>query len=162
MKKILAVVLATLLVSLMPLAMADDVTVTGDVDKAIAVTFNYASVGFGTLTQGSTNSHPAPDYTGGVYNASVDTNFAWQVSVNGTDFDDGGGHTFNVGNLTVDTSATTSLTPATAVTTSPAVVDTYSTTGENIDNFHGYLLDVPSYQYATSYSSTLTWTYENQ
>jgi hypothetical protein len=162
MKKILSIVLATLLVSLMPLAMADDVTVTGDVDKAIAVTFNYASVGFGTLTQGSTVNHPAPDYTGGEYNATVDTNFAWRVKVNGTDFTDGGSNTFGVGNLTVDTSASTSLTPATVVTGSPATVDSYSTTGENIDNFHGYLLDVPSYQYATSYSSTVTWTYENQ
>jgi len=161
MKKTIAILFA-LLVSLTPLVFADEVTVTGDVDKAVSVTFNYNAVGFGALTQGSSDNHPSPDYTGGVYNATVDTNFAWQVKVSGTDFTDGGSNTFGVGNLTVDTNATTTLTPAIAVTGSPAVVDTYSTTGEGIDNFHGYLLDVPAYQYATSYSSTVTWTYENQ
>jgi hypothetical protein len=141
---------------------ADDVNVTGDVGKALSVTFNYNTVAFGSVAQGSTDNAPSPAYTTGVYNVSVDTNFAWQVSVNGTDFS-GSGHTLAVGNLTVDTNAVAgSLVPATVVTTSPAVADTYSTTGTGLMNYHGYLLDVPAYQYATSYASTVTWTYANQ
>ncbi len=162
MKKTIAILFA-LLVSLTPLALADDVTVTGDVDKAISVTFNYNTVAFGSVTQGTNNKVPDPDYDTGVYNVSVDTNYAWEVSVNGTDFSDGGSNSFGVGNLTVDTNADAgSLVPATAVTGSPAVVDSYSTTGTGIMNYHGYLLDVPAYQYATSYTTTITWTYVNQ
>jgi hypothetical protein len=164
MKKILLpLVLTILLASAVAPAFADDVVVSGDVDKAISVTFNYDAVGFGTITEGTLDNAPDPAYTTGEYNVTVDTNFAWRVKVNGTDFDDGGGHTFGMGNLTVDSNAVAgSLVPTTAVTGSPATLDSYSTTGEGIDNFHGYLLDVPSYQYASSYSSTVTWTYENQ
>jgi hypothetical protein len=142
---------------------ADDVTVTGDVGKAISITMNFNAVGFASVTQGTTDNAPSPAYTTGVYNVSVDTNYAWQTSVNGTDFTDGGSNTFGVGNLTVDTNSSAgSLTPTTAVTGSPAVVDTYSTTGTGILNYYGYLLDVPAYQVSASYNSTLTWTYANQ
>jgi len=162
MKKILATMLAFLLSGL-PMVLADDVTVTGDVDKAMAVTFNYNSVAFGSLTQGTSENAPSTACSTGVYNATVDTNYAWQVSVNGTDFDDGGGHNFDKGNLDVDTnSSKDNLSPTTAVTGSPAVVGSYSSTGTAIDDFHCYDLDVPAYQYSASYSATVTWTYANQ
>jgi len=164
MKKIMSGLVLTMLLALpvMPV-FADDVTVTGDVDKAMSVTFNYSSVAFGTVTQGTNDNAPSPAYSTGVYNVSVDTNFAWQVDVNGTDFTDGGSNTFGVGNMTVDTNSSAgSLVPATAVTGSPATVGSYATTGTSLLDYHGYLVDVPAYQYATSYTSTVTWTYANQ
>jgi len=145
------------------MVLADDVTVTGDVGKAIAVTFQYSTVAFGSVTQGTSENTPTVNYSTGVYNASVDTNFAWQVSVNGTDFDDGGGHNFDKSNLEIDTNATVgSLVPTTAITGSPAVVGSYASTGTSIDDFHGYDLDVPAYQYSASYQANITWTYANQ
>lgn len=161
MKKIFLPILLSMLL-MMPV-FADDVTVTGDVSKAISVTFNYNSVAFGSLTQGTNDNQPSPASSTGVYNVTVDSNYAWQVSVNGTDFTDGGSNTFGIGNLTVDTNSTSEdLNPTTAVTTSPAVVGSYSTTGSGLVDYHAYALDIPTYQYATSYSTTLTWTYANQ
>lgn len=100
MDKKLAIVM-TLMLGLLPLATADNVTVTADVGKYLSVTFNYATVSFGSLTQGSNDNAPTPSYTTGEYNVSIDTNYAYRSKVAGTVFTDGS-HTFVVGNLTVD------------------------------------------------------------
>jgi len=141
----------------------DDVTVSATVSKSFAVTFPYLAVAFGSVTQGTNDNQPSPVNSAGQYNATIDTNYDWKVSVNGTDLDDGGGHTFGVGNLTVDTNAVAgNLNPTQVVTSVKTQVDTYTTIGDGILNYQGYLVDVPSYQYASAYTSTVTWTYENQ
>lgn len=158
-KKVLLVLLLPLVMA-MPV-LADDVSVTTDVLKSIAVTFNYASVAFGALSQGSTNNLQVS--TG--YNYTVDTNFAYESYVNGTDFTDGGSHTFGIGNLRVDDKDTYgSLAPCsgTTVTGSPSLVRQDSDTGIGLTMYQGYCLDIPAYQYATSYTATITWTVQNQ
>jgi hypothetical protein len=162
MKKQLAFGIA-LLLSMLPMGLADDVTVNADVNKYISVTFNYATVSFGALTQGTTDNAPTPSYTTGVYNVSIDTNFAYRSKVSGINFDAGGGKTFVVGNLTVDADETLlSLSVTNAVTGTPTTVTSSSSYGTGLLDYNGYLLDIPSNQYAGSYSSTITWTYENQ
>ena len=141
---------------------ADTVTVQTTVQKYISVTFNYSSVNFGTLTAG-TSDQPAPDQTSGVYNVSIDTNYAYTVSASGTDFSDGGSHTFSISNLKLDTNDTASnlaLGSAVTLSSSSQTIDSYADTVTS--NFHGYWLTIPSGQYATTYSSTVTITYANQ
>ena len=162
--KTLTVFGLTLLALLMTSAsvMADDVTVSADVDKYMSATFNYASVTYGNLVAGSSNN-VAPDQASGVYNVTVDTNFAYNVSASATTFTDGGSHTFNVNNLKMDTNSTAgnlAVGSAKTMSTSPQVVDQYSYTATS--NFHGFWLSVPASQYATSYSSTVTVSYVNQ
>jgi hypothetical protein len=161
MRKLLGVFLAILLTAI-PFALADDIAVTADVQKYISVTFNYATVPYATLTAG-TNNNTAPDQASGVYNATVDTNFAYDVKANGTAFSDGAGHTFNVNNLRVDTNSTAgdlAVGSAVALSGAPQAIDSYAYTVT--DNFHGFWLSIPAAQYPASYSSTVTVSYSNQ
>jgi len=138
-------------------AYSDTVTVSATVSPYISVTFNYNAVDFGTVTVGSTDNHPTPDYTTGVYNVTIDTNTNYTVTVSGTDFSDGAGHTFSVANLKMSVNTTTTFYNFSSVTTSSQTI--YNGVDTDTINYHAFLLDVPSGQYAASYSSTLTINY---
>ena len=141
-------------------AIADDITASATVQKYISVTFNYNSVSFGTVTAGSSDNHPTPDYTTGVYNVTIDTNYAYNVNAYGTDFSDGAGHTFSISNLKMGVNTTTDFYSFTALSTSSQTI--YSGSETDMINYHAFLLSVPSGQYAGSYSSTVTIDYVNQ
>lgn len=141
--------------------LADDVTVQTQIQSSISVVFNYNTVNFGTLSAG-TNNNPAPNQMNGIYNVTVDTNENYTLSASGTNFS-GGSYSFNINNLKMDTdSDKTNLALGNAVTLSgtPQIIDS------NIDysitpHYHAFWLSIPSGQYATSYTSTITITYAN-
>jgi hypothetical protein len=164
MKKQLALLLGIVsLISIMP-ALADDVNVGVTVSGYMTATFGtYTAVDYGSLAAGTSNE-PAPNQADGIYNVTVSTNNPWKVSASGTAFDDGGGHTFAIGNLTMDTNSTAgNLASGSAVTLtgSPQIIDTGYSAGDNQDNFNGFWLSIPASQYAAAYSSNITITYAN-
>jgi hypothetical protein len=162
MEKKLLIPLALSLLALFSLARAADVTVSASVQKYISVTFSYNAVSYGTLTAGSSNN-PAPNQADGVYNVSVDTNYAYDVQAYGTDFSDGAGHSFSISNLKLDTNSTVSglnVDSAKALSIGAQLIDSYDYTVTQ--NYHGYWLSIPAGQYASSYSATVTIIYENQ
>jgi hypothetical protein len=145
-----------------PAIFADAITVSATVSSYISATFNYDTVAFGTLTQGS-NNNPAPYNADGRYNVTVSSNLEWKVSAYGTDFSNSG-HSFSISNLKMDTDSTKeglSLSNAKALSTSSQDIDTGYGAGENIVNYNGFWLSIPANQYATSYTSTVTITYSN-
>jgi len=156
--------LSAVILSLLSLAMptfADDVSVTADVEKYVEVTPNFASVSYGPLATGSTDT-AGPNQLDGVYNFTVDANFGYIVSVSGTDFTDGGSNSFDIDNLKLDTKTTAvALAVGDAVTLSgtPYAMPTYAYT--DTTNFFGFWLSIPASQYATSYSSNVTLSYAN-
>jgi hypothetical protein len=157
-KKIMTLALGLLALGLMSSAvLSDDVSVTADVSPYITAVFQYNTVAYGTLGAG-THDTAAPDQAIGIYNVTVDTNANYKVSASGTDFSDGGGHTFGIGNLKMDTDPNKnnlSNTTAVALSGTPLVIDT-GLTPSNTVNYHGYWLSIPAAQYAASYSSTVT------
>jgi hypothetical protein len=160
MRKLLVAVLATLMAvtALAPMAMADPVGFDVSVNKYITATFNYAAVDFGNLEAGSSNTAALSVN----YNVSVDTNYAYKVSALGTNFTDGGGHDFYIGNLLMDTNSifgSLALGSAKALTEASQDIDTAQT---GATSYHGYWLSVPAAQYAAAYSSTVTITYANE
>ena len=160
MRKILATIMALLLAS-MPIALADDVSVTVGVTGFLTATFQYTAVAYGTLTQGTSDNVPTPSHLTGVYNVTISTNDKWKVSASGVDFDDGGGYDFGIGNLTMDTNAVAgslSVGSGTALSTSPQDIDTTMPETDTV-NFHGFWLDIPANQYASSYNTNVTVTY---
>jgi hypothetical protein len=162
MEKKLLIPLVLSLLALFSLARAADVTVSASVQKYISVTFSYNAVNYGTLTAGSSNN-PAPNQANGVYNVSVDTNYAYDVQTYGTDFSDGAGHTFSISNLKLDTNSTASnldVASAVALSSTAQTIDSYAYTVTQ--NYHGYWLSIPAGQYAASYSGTVTINYVNQ
>jgi parallel beta-helix repeat protein len=129
----------------------------------ITATFNYANVEFPFLLAGS--SAEENEATSWLYNVSVDTNAPYEVSAYGTNFTDGGGHDFYIGNLWMDTDTDFDVCPdapcfaaATALTESPQVIDTAQT---GAISYHGWWLGIPAAQYAAHYTSTVTITYAN-
>jgi len=163
-KKIIPVVLSLMvsLLSIVPV-IADDITVSATVSKYITATFEYSAVSFGSLGAGS-NNNPAPNQATGIYNVTVDTNYAYRVSASGTDFSDGGSHTFNINNLKVDTNPTAgdlALSDAVTLSGSSQPIDTNIAPTETI-NYHGYWLSIPASQYPTTYSTTVTVTFANE
>jgi parallel beta-helix repeat protein len=129
----------------------------------LSVTFNYTSVDFGSLSANTTNTS-ASNQLDGIYNVSVDTNYAYYVLAVGTEFSDGGGHMFPIyPNLIMDTNSTAAnLNVAQATIIEPLMpgpIDSY--TYDVTTNYHGYWLSIPAGQYAGAYSSTVTITYEN-
>jgi len=127
----------------------------------ISVTFHYVGIGFGSLQHNTTNN-PFPSNQIGILNATVDTNTNYKVSAHGTDFS-GGGYTFPITNLRMDTNSTASdlslgqskILQLTDVLIDDNIPYSYTT------NYHGYWLSIPYGQYATDYSSTVTITYAN-
>jgi len=90
------ILLSAVILSLLSLAMptfADEVSVIADVEKYVEVTPNFASVSYGPLATGSTDT-AGPNQLDGVYNFTVDANFGYIVSVSGTNFTDGGSNNF--------------------------------------------------------------------
>jgi len=67
---------------------------------SLSAIFNFSSVDFGVLSENSINNSALN--LDGIYNATIDTDCSYQISANGTVFDDGSGHTFDIGNLTMD------------------------------------------------------------
>jgi hypothetical protein len=163
MKKELALLLGIVsLISVMP-AFADPIDVGVTVSGYMTATFQYDAVAYAPLAAGASDQ-AAPNQAGGIYNVTVSTNNPWKVSASGTDFDDGSGHTFGIGNLTMDTNSTAgNLASGSAVTLtgSPQIIDTGYSVGDSINNYNGYWLSIPASQYAAVYSSTVTVTYAN-
>jgi hypothetical protein len=165
-KEILAFALALMtafgMLGMTPTTVADAVTVTADVSCYKTMTFNYAAVPYSTQSAGAVNV-TAPDQADEVYNVTADTNCNYKVSASGTDFDAGGGHTFDIGNLRMDTAITgggLDLDSSVALTSAPQIIDTGLTPSDTL-NVHGYWLSIPADQYGASYSSTVTVTYAN-
>lgn len=75
------IILALVLISILGVAIAQEINVSVNVLELpyLSVTFNYNSVNFGSIYQGSTNVKPTPDYTTGVYNVTVSTNSEYYV-----------------------------------------------------------------------------------
>lgn len=165
MRRILLLIplaLALLLSTSMSFAQQGNVTVSATVTGYIEVTFNYNQVTYPSISAGSTDV-PAPNQGQGIYNVTVNTNYDFTVKARGTNFSDGAGHTFSISNLKMDTDPSVSglsLTNAVALSTSDVTID------ENVPytvttHFHGYWLSVPVGQYAGTYTSTVTITYNN-
>lgn len=163
MRKPIAILLSIVtLLGGLSLAMADDITVTTGVDKYLVVTFQYSSVDFGSLTKGTDDNVPTPSHATGAYNVTVDTNYDYKFTVNGTDFT-GATSSFGIENLTIGMNATKEnldVSDSVAVSTSPVVVEQDIPYTQTLD-YHGFWLDIPSDQYAESYSTTVTFTYLN-
>jgi hypothetical protein len=162
MKKLLAIFPIALFLLAMPV-FATDISVSASVTKYISVTFSYTSVAFENLTAGTTNNEPTPSYSTGVYNVSIDTNYAYNVNALGTNFSDGAGHSFAISNLKFDTDSAVSglsINNAKALSDESQEIDSYDATVTL--NYHGYWLSIPAGQYAGSYSSTVTISYMNQ
>lgn len=144
-----------------PIVLADAVTVSTDVGKYITATFQYSAVSYGSLTAGTTDNI-APDQASGVYNVTVDTNYDYKVSASGTDFS-GAVSSIAIGNLSIgvnETAGSLAVGDSTILTTGAQDIETNLPYTNTID-YHGYWLDIPSGQYAESYSSTVTVTYAN-
>jgi hypothetical protein len=140
----------------------NQLTVSASVQKYISVTFSYNTVDFGTLTSG-TSDNPAHNQANGIYNVTVDTNYAYDVQAYGTDFSDGAGHSFSISNLKLDTNSTVDnldVASAVALSSTAQTIDSYDYT--ITQNYHGYWLSIPAGQYASSYSATVTINYVNQ
>jgi hypothetical protein len=135
--------------------LGDAITVNAGVSSSMSAVFNYTTVEFGSLSQGSSNNHPS-----GTYKVDVTTNSPYTVSASGTDFS-GSGHTFAVGNMTFGANATLGnvYTNMVVLTANPQVVSSFANSVTT--NYHGYSLNVPADQFATSYASTVTVTYAN-
>jgi hypothetical protein len=165
-KEILAFALAIMtsfgMLGMMPTTTADDVTVTASVSCYKTMTFNYNAVAYGSQSAGAENV-AAPNQADQVYNVTADTNCNYKVSASGTDFSDGGGHTFAVSNLRMDTATTgggLALGDSKALSGSPQDIDTGYTPSDTL-NVHGYWLSIPADQFGASYSSTVSITYAN-
>lgn len=143
------------------IAIADDISMTTTVSSSITATFQYASVGFGALSDGSSNNI-APNQATGVYNVTIATNKEYQLDVNGTDWT-GATQNFGIGNLTMDSDASAgSLAEGNSVVvgSTPTTIDT-AITYTVTPHYHGFWLDIPSGQYAEVYSTNVTMTYSN-
>jgi len=130
-----------------------------NVTISLSVTFNYNSVNFGNLNHNTTDN-PAPNQLSGVYNVTVSSPTNYKVEVNGTDFSDGT-FSFSVSNLKMNTNSTSSnLNVNNAITLSgtPQVIET-NIPSSVVTHYHGYWLTIPSGQYASTYSNTITITY---
>lgn len=163
MRKEICIALALASMLMVPIGLADDITMSATVSSSMSAVFQYAAVSFGSLTQGTSNN-AAPNQASGVYNVTVTTNANWKVSASGTDLDDGGGHTFSIGNLTMDTNSTAgnlAVGSGVALTGAPQIIDTGYTPVTSTANYNGFWLSIPSGQYAAAYSSTVTITYAN-
>jgi len=125
----------------------------------IYVTFNYSHVNFGTLSQG-TNNNTALNQENGIYNVTVNSSSEYEVLANGTDFISGS-HSFAINNLRMginESASNLSLSDSVELTGSETVIK--SNIPKSItNNFHGFWLSIPPYQYATVYNSTITITY---
>lgn len=152
------------LLSLSTIVLADSVTVSTDVDKYMTATFYYSAVAYGSQSAGASDVAATGQGSAPGYNVSVSTNYPYKVSASGTNFDDGGGHTFAITNLKMDSDwAAGSLAVGNAVTLSTGSQDIDNNIGEgNTTSYHGYWLSIPAAQYAASYSSTLTVTITNE
>lgn len=127
----------------------------------ISVTFNYSSVSFGSMGQGSSNN-PAQDQTSGVYNVTIDTNSNYEVLANATDLTDGV-HSFAIGNMTMGLNTTAGnldVSDSVSLSTSPVTIETNLPSSDTV-NYHGFWVTIPNYQYASTYQSNMTITYQN-
>jgi hypothetical protein len=168
-EKILALAL-TLFTLFSSVAVAQqDIQVTASVSPYLTVTFSYTAVDFGTHNANVTNTPPLLNQTAGVFNVSIDTNKNYTVYGRGTDFSDGAGHTFSISNLkmqsTID-SWTGADFEAVALSGTDQIIpheegETTPFTPDVTMNYHKYWLSIPAGQYAASYSSTVTVTYES-
>jgi len=107
-------------------------------------TISFGSVNPGTNT-GSTNQNVT------ITNSGSGT--ATNVTIRGTDWSDGGGNTFAVGNTEWSTSAFT-YGSGTDLTTTDAAITTNLGAGNSITTYFG--VGVPQYQAASSYTQTIT------
>ncbi|MCW1312924.1 MAG: hypothetical protein OH338_05875 [Candidatus Parvarchaeota archaeon] len=165
MRKILLLVplaLALLSLPIAGFAQQGNVTVSATVTGYIEVTFNYNQVVYPSISAGSTDV-PAPNQQNGIYNVTVNTNYDFTVKARGTNFSDGAGHTFSISNLKMDTDPSVSglsLNNAVALSTSDVTIDSNVPYTTEI-HYHGYWLSIPTGQYAGTYTSTVTITYNN-
>jgi hypothetical protein len=153
-------VLASLAV--MPSVRSDSIPVNVTVSSYFTATFQYAYVAYGTLAAGTSNQ-AAPLQSSGIYNVTISTNAPYKVQASGTDFDDGSGHTFYIGNLTMDTNQTAgSLSQGSglALTGASQTIDT-NIDSANTVSYNGLWLSIPATQYANPYTSSVTVTYSN-
>ena len=168
-KKLFALVIASLvstIPAILPVlgATAADITVSATVDPYISITFNYASVSFGSLDVSSgavTDQQASPVSTLGYYNATIDTNKNYKLTANASAMTESGGGSLSVGDLSVDSDwvkGSLSTVNDVDMTGGNDEIDTDVGYG-NTTHFHGYWLDAPQSQKAGSYSGAVTQTY---
>jgi hypothetical protein len=162
MKKLLAIFPIALFLLAMPV-IATDVKVWATVQKYISVTFSYQEIDYGTLTAGSVNVS-APNQESGIYNATIDTNYYYDVYAYGSDFSDGAGHTFSISNLrfACDTSLDkTTLEFSKALSETSQLIRSGFLNTDTL-NYHAYYLSIPAKQYPTQYMALVTIDYINE
>lgn len=161
-KRLLASAIIFLSFCLLSPISAEDVIIQTEIQPTLSITFNYNTVNFGILPIGS-NNNPAPNQTNGIYNVTVNTNQNYKVEASGTNFNSSSGYSFSVSNLKMDTNSIApnlSVNNSTTLSSIPQIID------NNINytigtHYHGFWLSIPSSQYATIYTSTITITYSN-
>jgi hypothetical protein len=166
-KKILALALATLM-GLMPLASADDISMTADVQKYITATFSYSTVSFGNVLADGYTAWNATDQFNGVYNVTIDTNYDFYVEAYGTNFTSNG-NSFPITRLCMRVvEDLDTLFPeggcqgATTIQETPVNVGPGNPPTVTLQ-YHGFRIsNIPVGTPAGSYSSTVTITYGNQ
>jgi len=160
-QKILALSMGILTMLAMSMAtLSDPVSVTTTVSGYMTATFNYDTVAYSSQSAGASDV-VAPGQADGNYNVTIDTNNNYKVSASGTQFSDGGGHTFAVSNLKMHGNTTAdglSVDLATVLSGAPQVIATGFTPSDT-DNYNGFWLSIPGTQFGAPYTSTLTVTY---
>jgi len=147
----------TMLMTLGVMALASDVTVSGDVSAYIEVTANYSAVTFASLTSPSSNNAGVDQLTG-LYNFTVDTNKDYTVSANGTDFAGTPSGTIAIANLKfeqLNVAGNLAVGDATALSVSSTQMGSDVAFADAV-NYHGYWLTVPSSRPAGTYTATIT------
>jgi hypothetical protein len=126
----------------------------------LSATFGYDGVLYSDISAGSVDESASGNVFGD-YDVAIDTNTYYNIYASGTDFDDGAGHTFGIDNLKAQIKCDDyifNIYEANVLSGDSQLMcscDPIPTT-----NYHAYWLSVPENQYATSYVSTVTITYE--
>jgi hypothetical protein len=131
----------------------------------ISIAFNYSSIEFGALDHNTANNE-ALGQTDGRYNVTVNSSGGYTAEASGTNFDDGDGHTFYVGNLTTQGRGDTSCDIGSGIgmSTYPQSVlnpPTYYYSNSTTDNYWCFWVSIPESQYASGYTSSVTITYSS-
>lgn len=167
-KKLLGLVMSLALISSLGLVSASKSnTADVSVNPYMEVTFNYDTVHFGTIDQGSFGTTVTDTDQADVLNATVDTNADWSLNVT-SDGDFGTSWTIDSLSADVKQDSTNfdeqdSTQFGSQGSTITLKTGTVSTTSEgDFTHFYDYWLDVPSDMADGQYTGDFTMNYFNQ
>jgi len=160
-KILVSLLTAVALIALMavPAMAAEEVSKAATVTVSEYISFTVtdygdAGINFGTLDPGTSDNPEAAQNGAGAVQLKVgaETNVNCNINTKGSgDFDDGGGHSFALGNAKWDIDS--AVAGATAMTTTYALITT-STAGSEKTQEVWHWLTIPAAQYAASYNTT--------